>query len=70
MPPYGQPRPHEDDDAPQDGQGNAEAPEGLDLLAERSTIFDQHYTPCPLCVPGRTSVMTGLCALCRATSIK
>jgi choline-sulfatase len=32
----------------------------LDILAERSTIFDQHYTPCPLCVPGRTSVMTGL----------
>jgi len=32
----------------------------LDLLAERCTIFDQHYTPCPLCVPGRTSAMTGL----------
>ena len=32
----------------------------LDLLSERSTVFDGHYTPCPICVPGRTSAMTGL----------
>ena len=32
----------------------------LDLLAERSAIFDHHYTPCPICVPGRSSTMTGL----------
>jgi len=32
----------------------------LDLLAERSAIFDQHYTPCPSCVPARSSAMTGL----------
>lgn len=32
----------------------------LDLLAERSVVFDQHYTLCPLCVPARSCAMTGL----------
>lgn len=32
----------------------------LDLLAQRSTVFDNHVTPCTLCVPGRSSTMTGL----------
>ncbi|MCC7192908.1 MAG: sulfatase-like hydrolase/transferase [Phycisphaeraceae bacterium] len=33
---------------------------GLDRLAERSTIFDRHYTPCPLCGPAHASILTGL----------
>ena len=32
----------------------------LDLLASHSTVFDRHYTPCPLCLPARASIMTGL----------
>ena len=32
----------------------------LDLLAQRSTVFQRHFTPCPLCVPARSSLMTGL----------
>ncbi len=32
----------------------------LDRLAARSTWFDRHFTPCPLCVPARSSIMTGL----------
>jgi arylsulfatase A-like enzyme len=32
----------------------------IDILASRSTIFDQHYTPGPLCVPSRSSTATGL----------
>jgi arylsulfatase A-like enzyme len=32
----------------------------LDRLAARSTWLDRHYTPCPLCVPARSSIATGL----------
>ncbi len=32
----------------------------LDLLAKRATLFEHHYTTCPLCVPARSSIMTGL----------
>ena len=32
----------------------------LDILSNRCSIFDAHYTPCPLCVPARTSAWTGL----------
>lgn len=32
----------------------------LDALAEECVIFDRHYTSCPLCVPARTSIATGL----------
>lgn len=32
----------------------------LDILAQRSAIFDRHYTPCPLTIPARASLMTGL----------
>ena len=31
----------------------------LDILAQRSTLFMRHFTPCPLCVPARSSLMTG-----------
>lgn len=31
----------------------------LDRLAARATLFDRHFTPCPLCVPARSSIMTG-----------
>ncbi|RMD75828.1 MAG: DUF4976 domain-containing protein [Lentisphaerae bacterium] len=32
----------------------------LDRLAERSTVFNRAYTPCPLCTPARGSIFTGL----------
>jgi arylsulfatase A-like enzyme len=32
----------------------------LDLLAERACVFERHFTNCPLCVPMRSSLMTGL----------
>ncbi|MCX5658838.1 MAG: sulfatase-like hydrolase/transferase [Planctomycetota bacterium] len=32
----------------------------LDTLAQRSAIFDRHFTPCPLTIPARASLMTGL----------
>lgn len=32
----------------------------IDILTARSTVFDQHYTPCPQCVPARSSIATGL----------
>jgi len=32
----------------------------LDELASQSSIFGRHFTPCPLCVPARSSIMTGL----------
>lgn len=31
----------------------------LDKLAARGTRFDNAYTPCPICVPARTSLATG-----------
>ncbi len=31
----------------------------LDRLANRSVVFDRHYTTCPLCVPARSSLHTG-----------
>jgi choline-sulfatase len=31
----------------------------LDRLADRSVVFDRHYTTCPLCVPARSSLHTG-----------
>ncbi len=34
----------------------------LDALAGESVIFDRHYTSCPLCVPARTSLSTGMWA--------
>jgi arylsulfatase A-like enzyme len=32
----------------------------LDALASQSVIFDRQYTTCPLCVPMRTSLATGM----------
>ena len=32
----------------------------LDRLAARGTIFDNAYTPCPVCSPARASMMSGL----------
>ncbi len=32
----------------------------LDRLADQSIVFDRHYSPCPLCVPTRTAMATGL----------
>ncbi len=32
----------------------------LDALAAGGTVFDQAYTPYPMCVPARASIMTGL----------
>ena len=32
----------------------------LDALADEATVFEHHYTICPLCVPARSSLMTGL----------
>lgn len=32
----------------------------LDRLRAKSVLFSQAYTPCPLCSPGRASIMTGL----------
>jgi len=32
----------------------------LDLFAQRAMAFERHFTPCPLCVPARSSLMTGL----------
>ncbi|MBL4702639.1 MAG: sulfatase-like hydrolase/transferase, partial [Phycisphaeraceae bacterium] len=32
----------------------------LDSLASQGTVFEHHYTMCPLCVPARSSLMTGL----------
>ena len=32
----------------------------LDALTQQSTVFEHHYTICPLCVPTRSSMMTGL----------
>ena len=31
----------------------------LDALAGRGTVFDNAYTPCPMCVPARASIATG-----------
>lgn len=31
----------------------------IDALAESSTVFINHFTPCPLCAPARSSIMTG-----------
>lgn len=31
----------------------------LDRLADRSVVFDRHYSTCPLCVPARCSLHTG-----------
>ena len=31
----------------------------LDRLAAEGTVFDNAYTPCPLCVPARTAMLTG-----------
>ena len=33
--------------------------QNLDRLAERGICFDAAYSPCPLCAPARTSLMTG-----------
>jgi len=41
--------------------GRAQGPTPkLDLLAERSTVFERHFTSCPLGVPARSSWLTGL----------
>ncbi|TVR62527.1 MAG: hypothetical protein EA426_01720, partial [Spirochaetaceae bacterium] len=32
----------------------------LDRLAERGTVFSSAYTPCPICVPARAAIATGL----------
>lgn len=44
-----------------DAYGDRQCPTPhLDDLCRRSTIFNRHFTPCPLCVPARSSIMTGL----------
>lgn len=32
----------------------------IDAFSEKAAVFEHHYTTCPLCVPARSSVMTGL----------
>ncbi len=32
----------------------------LDILARRSTVFERHFTPCPLCLPAKASLLSGL----------
>ena len=39
--------------------GNVDTP-NMDRLCEEGTRFDQAYTSCPLCVPARTSMLSGL----------
>ncbi len=41
------------------GDRQCETP-NFDALARESVIFDRHYTSCPLCVPTRTSLATGM----------
>lgn len=41
------------------GEGGFDTPI-LDALAARGTVFENAYTPCPVCSPARASVLTGL----------
>ena len=41
------------------GGADCETPH-LDALAERSVVFQNAYTACPVCTPARASLMTGL----------
>lgn len=41
------------------GETNCETPH-LNALAERSVVFHNAYTSCPVCTPARASLMTGL----------
>lgn len=46
--------------APDGGQHSHFSTPYLDSLAERSAVFERAYTSFPLCVPARSSMMTGL----------
>ena len=41
-----------------DGHELVETP-NLDRIASRGTVFESAYTACPLCVPGRSAMLTG-----------
>lgn len=41
------------------GNGTVDTP-ALDSLAAGGTLYDSAYTPCPVCVPARSSFITGL----------
>ena len=40
--------------------GTEEVTPELNNLAEESTVFEQAYNACPLCVPARTALATGM----------
>ena len=40
--------------------GNFDATPNLDAFAEEATVFDRAYCACPLCVPTRTAIYTGM----------
>ncbi len=39
---------------------NAVPTPAIDALAKHASLFRRHFTPCPLCVPARSALMTGL----------
>ena len=41
------------------GDGIVRTP-NIDRLARRGVIFDNAYTPCPICIPARAALATGL----------
>lgn len=41
------------------GNGTVSTP-ALDSLASTGTVYDSAFTPCPVCVPARSSLITGL----------
>ena len=49
------------------GNGVVRTPH-LDALAARSTVFDRAYVANPVCMPNRSSIMTGRCHLMRPRS--
>ena len=40
--------------------GNTEITPALNQLARESTVFERAYNTCPLCVPARTALATGM----------
>ena len=40
--------------------GNTEVTPALNQLAGESTVFERAYNTCPLCVPARTALATGM----------
>ena len=51
---------HQRADSPGMVQAGVEVTPHLNRLASRSTVFTRAYTACPLCVPARTALATGL----------